>query len=79
MRYVLLAAALLAANIALLKALTSATGSVLAAKLLTEPALFAASFLTQRLLIFPGRARVTASARSDRTSMPLPTTPAPPR
>jgi glycosyltransferase involved in cell wall biosynthesis len=51
-RYALLALALLAANVVLLEALTAATGSVLAAKLLTETALFTTSFLVQRCVVF---------------------------
>ena len=55
LRYAALAVLLLLANIALLRALTGITGSVLAAKLLTEVSLFATSFLVQRFLVFPFR------------------------
>jgi len=61
-RYLLLALALLAANLVLLLTLTSATGSVLAAKLLTEVTLFAASYLVQRIVVFPARAPAVAPA-----------------
>jgi glycosyltransferase involved in cell wall biosynthesis len=52
-RYVLLAVTLLAANVALLEALTPVTGSVLVAKLLTEATLFGAGYLVQRVVVFP--------------------------
>jgi putative flippase GtrA len=52
LRYAALAVLLLLANIALLRALTGVTGSVLAAKLLTEVFLFATSFLVQRFVVF---------------------------
>ncbi|MGX6600588.1 glycosyltransferase [Micromonosporaceae bacterium Da 78-11] len=55
LRYGTLAVLLLGANVLLLEALTSVTGSLVAAKLLTEATLFAASFLAQRHLVFsPG-------------------------
>ena len=53
-RYAALAVALLTANVVLLDALRSATGSLVAAKLLTEAALFAVSFLIQQRMIFTG-------------------------
>ncbi|WP_250009868.1 bifunctional glycosyltransferase family 2/GtrA family protein [Actinoplanes sp. M2I2] len=53
LRYVLLAVTLLAVNVVLLEVLTSVTGSVLAAKLVAEAALFAANYLVQRIIIFP--------------------------
>jgi len=55
LRYAALAGVLLLLNVVLLEALTSLTGSVLAAKLLTEVSLFAASFLVQRSLVFSFR------------------------
>jgi putative flippase GtrA len=45
---------LLAVNVVLLEALTSVTESVLAAKVLAEVTLFAASYLAQRIIIFSG-------------------------
>lgn len=51
-RYALLVAAVLAVNVVLLTALTSAIGSVPVAKVLTEVLLLAASFLAQRHLVF---------------------------
>ena len=54
-RYAALAAAVLAANLVLLETLASATGSVAAAKLLTEALLFLGGFLVQRLVVFPAR------------------------
>lgn len=55
LRYAALAGLLLLLNVVVLRALTSLTGSVLAAKLLTEWGLFAASFLIQRTLVFSFR------------------------
>lgn len=63
LRYAALAGVLLALNVVLLRALTSATGSVLAAKLLTEVSLFAASFLAQRTLVFAFRRPVAHRPR----------------
>ncbi|GAB7036944.1 MULTISPECIES: glycosyltransferase family 2 protein [Catenuloplanes] len=60
--YALLAAVLLAANVVLLTVLTTATGSTLAAKILTEGVLLAASFLAQRHVVF-ARRRVLADRR----------------
>lgn len=61
-RYAALAASLLAVNIVLLEGLTMLTGSVPVAKLATEALLFAASFVAQRFLVFPGRRRPPAPA-----------------
>jgi putative flippase GtrA len=54
-RYAALAASLLVVNILLLEALTMLTGSVPVAKVGTEVLLFAAGFLAQRFVVFPGR------------------------
>lgn len=51
-RYAALALGILAANVVLLKTLTVLTGSIVAAKLLTEVSLFAASFLVQKYVVF---------------------------
>lgn len=52
LRYATLAVAMLAANVALLDLFSAVTGSLLAAKLITELALFSGSFLVQRRLVF---------------------------
>jgi len=52
LRYAALAAVVLAANVALLNVLTAVVGSLLAAKVITELVLFAASYLVQRRLVF---------------------------
>lgn len=51
-RYALLAVGILAANLALMELLTPLLGSVIAAKILTEVALFLASYGVQRGLVF---------------------------
>ncbi|SCF10733.1 Glycosyltransferase involved in cell wall bisynthesis [Micromonospora haikouensis] len=56
-RYALLALTVLAANVAMIESLAMLTGSVVAAKVLTEPTLFAAGFLAQRYVVFPRPAR----------------------
>ncbi|MEV6300504.1 glycosyltransferase [Actinoplanes sp. NPDC051861] len=61
-RYAALAAANLTANIVLLQLLAPATGSLVAAKLITEAALFLTGFALQRAFVF-GRRR-TVPARS---------------
>jgi putative flippase GtrA len=63
-RYALLAVAILAANAALLETLTTVTGSILLAKVLTELTLFAASFTAQRHLVFPEPDRVRERTRT---------------
>jgi hypothetical protein len=63
LRYAVLAAVLLPANIALLEALAGVTGSVAVAKVLTEVTLFSGSFVAQRGLVFAARRR-PAPARS---------------
>src|SRR5262249_3579116 len=52
-RYLALAATLLAANYALIAALTAQHVPLLPAKLLTDATLFIASYLVQRRLVFP--------------------------
>ena len=56
-RYAALAAVLLVANVLLLETLTAATGSLVAAKVVTETVLFAAGFAIQRRLVFAVSAR----------------------
>ena len=65
LRYAMLAAVILVANVVLLEGLTLATGSVVVAKLLTEMVLAAASFLIQRHVVFPvARSFARRSARA---------------
>jgi len=52
LRYALLAAGVLAANVAVLDFLSAVLGSLLIAKVLTELTLFTASYLVQRRLVF---------------------------
>ena len=54
-RYIALAAALLAANYALLYVLTGLGVSTMVAKVLTEASLFCISFVVQRLVVFARR------------------------
>lgn len=61
LRYACLAALLLGANVALLEELKSLTGSLVAAKLLTETVLFTISFIVQRALIFTSAPRGAAA------------------
>ncbi|MFI7542032.1 glycosyltransferase [Actinoplanes sp. NPDC049599] len=60
-RYAALAGLLLLANVVLLRAWTTATGSVAAAKLLTELTLFTVSFAVQRGVVFVGRRQPVAT------------------
>ncbi len=59
-RYAALAAMLLVLNYDMLTTLTALGVSVLVAKIVTEGALFAGSFVTQRLIVFARRWRGTA-------------------
>jgi len=71
-RYAGLAATVLALNVVLLDVLSAASGSLLAAKVVTELLLFAAGFLVQRRLVF-ARRRPTRAGRPPRaaTAQPL--------
>ncbi|MFC8849828.1 MULTISPECIES: glycosyltransferase [unclassified Micromonospora] len=62
-RYALLALTVLAANVTMIESLAVVTGSVLAAKVLTELALFAAGFLVQRYVVFARPARPVPARR----------------
>ncbi len=59
-RYAVLASVLLVLNYEMLTTLTALGVSVLVAKIVTEGALFAGSFVTQRLIVFARRWRGTA-------------------
>lgn len=67
-RYVGLAAALLALNLLLIATLSTVTGSLLVAKVSTEAVLFAAGFLGQRRFVFAHRLR--RPARGDTLARP---------
>jgi len=64
-RYAALALAMLVANVILLKSLTVLTGSLVAAKAMTEISLFAASFLTQKYAVFGRRSPAPLQIRAE--------------
>jgi len=70
LRYGALAAGLLAANYAVLRALTDVGVTLLPAKLLAEAALVAVSFLVQRSLVFGGAAPAPAQPDDGPASAP---------
>ncbi|MFZ1911970.1 MAG: bifunctional glycosyltransferase family 2/GtrA family protein [Propionicimonas sp.] len=65
-RYAVLAAGILAANLALMELLTPLVGSVVLAKVVTEVALFLASYQIQRSVVFAPRPAATSPSPAPR-------------